>query len=38
MGVPPMRFEVLTEIDGVDFSECFEARASRRKSTASRFG
>lgn len=26
MGVPPMRIEVLTEIDGVDFIECFAAR------------
>jgi predicted nucleotidyltransferase len=26
MGVPPMRIEVLTEIDGVAFSECFAAR------------
>jgi hypothetical protein len=28
MGVPPMRIEVLTEIDGVDFGECFEARVT----------
>lgn len=28
MGVPPMRIEVLTEIDGVDFSECFKARVT----------
>lgn len=26
MGVPPMRIEVLTDIDGVDFDECYEAR------------
>lgn len=26
MGVPPMRIEVLTQIDGVDFAECFAAR------------
>ena len=26
MGVPPMRIEVLTEIDGVDFKECYAAR------------
>jgi len=26
MGVPPMRIEVLTEIDGVSFAECFAAR------------
>jgi len=26
MGVPPMRIEVLTEIDGVGFSECYAAR------------
>ena len=26
MGVPPMRIEVLTEIDGVRFPECFAAR------------
>lgn len=26
VGVPPMRIEVLTEIDGVDFAECFAAR------------
>jgi len=26
MGVPPMRIEVLTEIDGVAFSDCFAAR------------
>jgi hypothetical protein len=26
MGVPPMRIEVLTEIDGVDFRVCFESR------------
>ncbi len=26
MGVPPMRIEVLTEIDGVAFGECFAAR------------
>ncbi len=28
MGVPPMRIEVLTAIDGVDFDECFAARVS----------
>jgi hypothetical protein len=26
MGVPPMRIEVLTEIDGVSFDECYAAR------------
>lgn len=26
MGVPPMRIEVLTEIDGVDFDHCFKSR------------
>ena len=26
MGAPPMRIEVLTEIDGVSFAECFAAR------------
>ena len=26
MGVPPMRIEVLTEIDGVAFPDCFAAR------------
>jgi len=26
MGVPPMRVEVLTEIDGVNFQECYRAR------------
>jgi len=26
MGVPPMRIEVLTEIDGVHFAECYAAR------------
>ena len=26
MGVPPMRIEVLTDIDGVAFAECFAAR------------
>jgi predicted nucleotidyltransferase len=26
MGVPPMRIEVLTEIDGVEFGECFASR------------
>ena len=26
MGVPPMRIEVLTDIDGVDFDECFAER------------
>ena len=28
MGVPPMRIEVLTEIDGVSFAECYAARES----------
>ncbi len=28
MGIPPMRIEVLTEIDGVDFSECYSERES----------
>jgi len=26
MGMPPLRIEVLTQIDGVDFSECYQAR------------
>ena len=26
MGVPPFRLEILTTIDGVDFSECYAAR------------
>ena len=26
MGVPPMRIEILTEIDGVSFDECYDAR------------
>jgi hypothetical protein len=26
MGIPPMRIEVLTEIDGVCFAQCFAAR------------
>ena len=26
VGVPPMRIEVLTEIDGVSFAECYAAR------------
>jgi len=26
MGVPPMRIEVLTEIDGVDFATCYAAK------------
>ncbi len=26
MGVPPLRLEVLKDIDGVDFSECYERR------------
>ena len=26
MGVPPMRIEILTEIDGVRFDECYAAR------------
>ncbi len=28
MGVPPMRIEVLTEIDGVAFDECYAARVA----------
>lgn len=28
MGVPPIRIEVLTEIDGVDFDECHAARVT----------
>ncbi len=28
MGLPPMRIEVLTEIDGVKFDECFATRVS----------
>ena len=28
MGVPPMRIEVLTEIDGVTFAECYAARVT----------
>lgn len=28
MGIPPMRIEILTEIDGVDFAECYAARVS----------
>jgi hypothetical protein len=30
MGVPPVRIEVLTEIDGVDFDECYAAREVAR--------
>lgn len=26
MGVPPLRIEVLTSIDGVEFSKCYENR------------
>ncbi|SPD71719.1 conserved hypothetical protein [uncultured Desulfobacterium sp.] len=26
MGVPPMRLEILTSIDGVDFKACFKNR------------
>jgi hypothetical protein len=26
MGVPPMRLEILTSIDGVQFKECFQSR------------
>jgi hypothetical protein len=26
MGIPPMRIEVLTEIDGVTFADCYAAR------------
>ena len=26
MGVPPMRIELLTSIDGVEFEECYQAR------------
>lgn len=28
VGVPPMRIEILTEIDGVDFGECYESRVT----------
>lgn len=28
MGVPPMRIEVLTEIDGVAFADCYAARVT----------
>lgn len=28
MGVPPMRIEVLTEIDGVSFEDCYAARVT----------
>lgn len=28
MGLPPMRIEVLTEIDGVDFATCYQRRIS----------
>ncbi len=28
MGVPPMRIEVLTEIDGVDFATCYAERVT----------
>ncbi len=28
MGVPPMRIEVLTEIDGVAFADCYSARVT----------
>ncbi len=28
MGVPPMRIEVITGIDGVDFEECYNERVS----------
>lgn len=28
MGVPPMRIEVLTEIDGVQFADCYAARVT----------
>jgi hypothetical protein len=28
MGVPPMRIEVLTEIDGVAFADCYDARVT----------
>lgn len=28
MGVPPMRIEVLTEIDGVDFDTCYASRVA----------
>ncbi len=30
MGVPPMRIEVLTEIDGVSFDECFADRLTAK--------
>ncbi len=26
MGVPPIRIEILTDIDGVEFAECYAAR------------
>jgi hypothetical protein len=28
MGVPPMRIEVLTEIDGVSFADCYADRVT----------
>ena len=28
MGVPPMRIEVLTDIDGVAFTDCYDARVT----------
>ena len=28
MGVPPVRIEILTDIDGVEFAECFAARVA----------
>lgn len=30
MGMPPMRIEVLTEIDGVSFAECYAARTTTK--------
>ena len=30
MGLPPMRIEVLTEIDGVKFDDCYAARVSAK--------
>jgi len=30
MGVPPMRIEVITDIDGVDFARCYAARKVTR--------
>jgi hypothetical protein len=30
MGVPPFRIEILTTIDGVEFSECYASRLEAR--------